>query len=317
MGTVYQLFGAGGRTMVPIQTSGLQVGQVVSYGDMANPRQNAIVVEAEGGAYGQRCIYVDTLHATEVSTTCIEGPGGWHLEPEVWTAADVAALKSRAADMAIERNQRQAAAAENARQVEAKGKAVYSQIKPAWAVTAIVAEYQIDACDTQSDYFATRCGRTIFLAWSKHERHLFPEMRKAAAQRPETAHLGPGKGVFVPTVVCSSDIRSNASAYWKGSISNWHSELHDNHWDRKTFQTHTEAIAYTTEKGAPEPILFDGVLATFEWKILEREIEHRDNHSMGRGMVLGADNYATGWTIRKRRLPIDYSIFADPDNFIA
>ena len=311
MAQVYQLLGAGGRTMVPIQTSGLKLGQVVSYGDMANPRSQAVVVETEGGTYGQRCIFVASLQPTEVSATIIEGCGGWQMEEEVWTADEVRALESRAAGMARERRRQQEQAEENARQVEAEGEAVYDKIKPAWAVAAIVAEFQIDDSDSQSDHFATRKGRQIFLAWSKHERNMFPELRKAAALHPETAHLGPGKGVYVPTVVCSSDIRSNDSGYWKGSVSNWHSELHGNRWDRKTFQTRTEAVAYTTEKGAPEPILFDGVLATFEWEILERKIEHRDTYSMGRGMVLGADDYTTGWTVRKQRLPIAYSIFAN------
>ncbi|SON54267.1 hypothetical protein HDIA_0726 [Hartmannibacter diazotrophicus] len=60
---------------------------------------------------------------------------------------------------------------------------------PAWAKAVIVAEHVTDDSDTMSDYFASKKGRTIILAFSKSTRDLFPELRNAALNHAETAHL--------------------------------------------------------------------------------------------------------------------------------
>lgn len=46
-----------------------------------------------------------------------------------------------------------------------------------------------DESDSMSDYFNSRSTRSIVLAWSKHTRNLFPELRAAAARHEQTAHL--------------------------------------------------------------------------------------------------------------------------------
>lgn len=60
---------------------------------------------------------------------------------------------------------------------------------PADARAVMVATMEIDDCDTMTDYFNVKSGRSIILAWSTHTRDLFPEMRKAALNHPDTAHL--------------------------------------------------------------------------------------------------------------------------------
>lgn len=67
--------------------------------------------------------------------------------------------------------------------------AEFSAKRPAWAKAAIVAEYQEDESDSMSDYFNARTTRRVVLAWSKHTRDLFPEMRKAAALFEPTQDL--------------------------------------------------------------------------------------------------------------------------------
>lgn len=68
-------------------------------------------------------------------------------------------------------------------------------IVPAWAKAAIIAESQVDDCDSMTDYFNVKTERTVILGFSKHTRDLFPEMRKFAANMEETAHLAtPTKG---------------------------------------------------------------------------------------------------------------------------
>ncbi|TPI86408.1 methyltransferase [Mesorhizobium sp. B2-8-9] len=60
---------------------------------------------------------------------------------------------------------------------------------PAWAKAVIVAELIKDESDSMTDYFGGKTVRTVILGFSSHSRDLFPEMRKAAANLPETAHL--------------------------------------------------------------------------------------------------------------------------------
>ncbi len=60
---------------------------------------------------------------------------------------------------------------------------------PEWAKAVIIAELVEDQSDSQSDYFGSKTTRSIILGFSKHTRDLFPEMRKAALNHPETAFL--------------------------------------------------------------------------------------------------------------------------------
>jgi len=74
-----------------------------------------------------------------------------------------------------------------------KGKQIFEKIKPDWAKTAIIAEYEIDDCDLMTDYFSTKTGKQILLGFSPHKRNVFSELRKFAALRKETMHLGESK----------------------------------------------------------------------------------------------------------------------------
>lgn len=60
---------------------------------------------------------------------------------------------------------------------------------PAWAKAVIIGQLKQDDCDTMSDYFNSRTVKTVILGFSKHTRNLFPEMRNAARNCPETADL--------------------------------------------------------------------------------------------------------------------------------
>lgn len=177
-------------------------------------------------------------------------------------------------------------------------KADFLASKPAWAKAALVATYEEDKSDMMTDYFATHTTKRVFLAWSKHTKDLFSEMRKAAALLPETAHLGPGKDRFKVFVVTAEDVTGSGRAYWKGTASPWHGELVDHHGE--IFTTLAEAEAFIAAKGTPEPISFDGAVKTFEWKIVKSSIEHREKYSMGAGYYLkGSGRYSSGWTVEK------------------
>ena len=178
--------------------------------------------------------------------------------------------------------------------------------RPPWAQAIIIAEYDEDDCDMMSDYFNHRTTRTVVLAWSKHTRDLFSEMRKAATRFPATTHLGPGCGRFRPVVVLATDATDYGTAYCKGTRSPWHRRMYeDEHGHAREFTTQTAARAFTGEAGTPGPIgLSGGESATsFEWRIESESIEHREKHSLGAGYYLkvGSDN-STGWRVQKYRL---------------
>ena len=101
-GKAFLLFGSGGRTMVPIEQSGLRLGQVVSYGDQANPKQKAVVVEVEGSIYGQKVVFVEDYHVSQVSVTTLDGLGGWQYEDDPdFSAKGCAFLMQRSQEAVI------------------------------------------------------------------------------------------------------------------------------------------------------------------------------------------------------------------------
>lgn len=178
-------------------------------------------------------------------------------------------------------------------------KAEFLASKPAWAKAAIIATYEADKSDSMTDYFATHTEKRVFLAWSKHTKDLFSEMRKAAVLLPETAHLGPGKDTYTVHVVATSDTRGNGFTLWKGSYSPWHSELVGDR-SGKAFETLAEAEAFTAAHGTPHDITVDGEVKTFVWGITKTSAEHREKYSMGAGYYLKASGrYSSGWTVEK------------------
>lgn len=176
--------------------------------------------------------------------------------------------------------------------------------RPEWAQAAIVAEFHQDQSDMMTDYFATKTEQVVVLAWSKHTKDLFAEMRKAAATFEPTKHLGPGLGLFFVRVILSADIPpTNGCRYYKGSPSHWHRDLYPNGHNVPSFKTRAEAEAFIAASPAPEAISFDGFLATFEFEIVEEGIEHREKYSMGAGYYLkGSMRYSSGWIVRKTSL---------------
>lgn len=172
-----------------ISHNGLPLGARVSYSDMANPRRVYVVIETTGSIYGQKAIRDDGQNATAVSQSYIDGPGGWEREPGEASAEEIERLKQLHAEHT------QGVQTERARQQAERdqrltlGQQLLAERMPAGTVSVIIAQYEINDCDSMTDYFATKTGRSVILAFSSHKRDLFSEMRKAAALLPETAHL--------------------------------------------------------------------------------------------------------------------------------
>jgi hypothetical protein len=67
---------------------------------------------------------------------------------------------------------------------------------PPGAKAVLIAQYRVDDSDIMIDYFASHSEQTLILGFSNHTRDLFPEMRKAAANAPETAFLVDAPGDY-------------------------------------------------------------------------------------------------------------------------
>lgn len=194
--------------------------------------------------------------------------------------------------------------------------------RPEWAKAAIVAEYQVDVSDPQTDYFATSTKRSVFLGWSRTDRVSFAELRKVAATFKHTEHLGPGRDRWsVRVVVLSSSPVGATCTYgnrmnWCGEWSPWHDG--EEYGKDRTFETEAEARAFMDAAPQIDRIFVradgmsygrdrDGYQPRDEerpvecaWKLERESYEHRERYSMGRGLVLGAGHYETGWTVEKR-----------------
>ena len=80
------------------------IGQVVSYGDRANPRRNAVVIGESLGKFqnGQECIFLDDGKKGHVSPKVVEDPGGWEKVDYVMSDEELARALRNA-----ERNKRE------------------------------------------------------------------------------------------------------------------------------------------------------------------------------------------------------------------
>lgn len=180
----------------------------------------------------------------------------------------------------------------------AVGLAWLEKNQPAWAKAVIVAHEAVDESDIQTDYFNVRDGAPVILAWSRHTRDRFDEMRKAARRLSNTAHLGPGCDRYTARVVLQNDVRGNGAWYHAGQASPWHRELYGEHWDGVPLFTEREAATFLAGAAEPEAISVDETLVGFRWDIVRESVEHREKYSMGAGYYLrsGRDG---GWTVEK------------------
>jgi hypothetical protein len=181
-----------------------RVGRRLSWGDRANPERQGTVVKVEKdpsvtvmilGSQGfkpagrEMTVIFDDLTVHRVHETIVTGHAWkWLDQPDKLPELCEELLQVAEAKEAKERQERMAEQEERQRQCKAFV-AELERRRPPWAKAALIAEREIDDCDIMTDYFATKTGKRLILAWSKHERDLFPEMRKAAALAEETKHL--------------------------------------------------------------------------------------------------------------------------------
>ncbi len=202
MSTIYEITGSG---LKPVSLEGkddLPVGTILQLNGYTNPRY---VIIANKGVnemfpqYGTRyeTVNLDTcgigFHDASGLKFEAERKDGriqmYILDEPPMPADKVETIRDKARKLQAEQQTASEAAKRESEEITAKGKILFEQKCPAWAKAAIVACEEIDDCDIQTDYFNTKHGPLHILAWSKHNRDLFPEMRKAAGNLAETQHL--------------------------------------------------------------------------------------------------------------------------------
>ena len=109
--------------------------------------------------------------------------------PNIAPCDDPAAKLAEARALEVKRRDEYREAMARADEAKRLSAADLAKYAPAWAKAALVAELHEDDSDSMSDYHNHKTKRRVIIGWSRHERDLFPEMRKAAASFPETAHL--------------------------------------------------------------------------------------------------------------------------------
>ena len=177
---------------------------------------------------------------------------------------------------------------------------------PAWARAVIVAEYTRDESEPMTDYFGTSTQRRVLLAWSKHTRDLFPEMRKAAATFEQTRDLGPGCDRWRAHLIWdhdSTDTEARERAYLQTQDTYWKGHLvmcrmgEDRPNESPVFLTEAELTAWFAEHAAP---------AGMEYETKRESVERREKYSMGHGYYLSQrSGLRSGWDVCK--IPLTYS----------
>ena len=127
-------------------------------------------------------------HSTRVPEAILYGPQ-WTLWNQIAPPDEVerALTLIGAAELARRTDRATREIAE--REAVMRGEIFLTPRRPAWATHALIGELHRDVSDAQTDYHASSRDTILLLAWSKHARDLFSEMRKAAANSPETANL--------------------------------------------------------------------------------------------------------------------------------
>lgn len=180
----------------PVPEIGLKRGQILLFNGYGYSMEPRYVVLSKRTATSYNVAHLDGSGFGTVNHVRPEaekfGIGTYYRDGHMMAECELQELERRTAE-----NVRIKAAkdAEEKRRAEkelaealAKGSDIIPEL-PADAKAVIVADFMEDESDPMTDYFGASCRRRVYLAFSKHTRALFPEMRKAAAKFEGTAYL--------------------------------------------------------------------------------------------------------------------------------
>jgi len=209
---------------------------------------------------------------------------------------------------------RQAKAAQEAAKVreveEEKANAQLRAImakRPPNATALIVAEEVRDKSDAMTDYAGHETGRVVAIGWRTGQREDFRQLRRAAANFPETAHLGPGLDVYTLRLVWdhdSTDPQGVAKSWLTLGPQDWYVKgrtVTPCPYSQMGIEGHN-LPEFTTRADAEDFTKAHPALAGTEWQIESRSVEHRDNWSMGGGNYLAAGygQHSSGWHVKSK-----------------
>ena len=140
---------------------------------------------------------------------------------------------------------------------------------PPGAVAAVVAELDVDECDSMSDYYGSSTSRRVLIGWRFTQRESFANLRKCAATFEPTSHLGPGRDVWTVRKVYSRDMETPARVGTReGDVIAVESELRAE--TEEDLRALMESVELETDYQA--------------WgRVQKTSVEHRENYSMGGG----------------------------------
>lgn len=177
--TVINIMGMNLEQRTPsVDTS--KLGAVVKYEDRANDSRGVIY---EVGAMF-KIAWLDTPRLSEVPASEVKpkdsGRYGWTFTGEILTIEEAYAARDIALQAREQHKQNNERKLSEREAKTEQGKKLLSELMPAGTKAAIIAEYQEDDCDTQTDYFNVKTTRVVLLGFSGHTRDIFSEMRKVA-----------------------------------------------------------------------------------------------------------------------------------------
>lgn len=182
-----------------------QIGQAVVSGDMMNgeitgyvaeihPREHSGFAITGNGLQAVGCDLVIAFENFTWAKTADRIAEDWRKKAADYMVRDEAPayatslLKRAKVKVAQDQDERRRAR-EAAEQAESDWRDGIRDKVPADAQAVIIAEYELNNCDSQTDYFNTKTVKTVILAFSNKTREDFKEMRKAALNYAATEEL--------------------------------------------------------------------------------------------------------------------------------
>lgn len=195
----FEAMRAAGELPVKKSVSEIKIGQILflnGYGQDEHSHKNEAVYKIEGQRYFTVNMSTLDLSSHEHVRPIEEKFGigvyykkGDTLPVEEVEAALIKAQEKREVDNLAKIEAKKAQEEARAAKI-AEGAKILPAI-PAGVTHVIVAELRENTSDPMTDYFSYNTIKTVYLALSRHDRNMFDEMRKAAAnsQNPEIAAL--------------------------------------------------------------------------------------------------------------------------------
>lgn len=181
---------------------------------------------------------------------------------------------------------------------------ILSACKATGCERIIVAKFGVNESDSQSDYFGGRTARRVVIGFGKGKRESFKQLRKAAADFPPTAHLGPGFDRYQVYLAWDHDRKDDPARAFIGFGEGW--DPNEPSKDQSVV-FHYYSGEYSAEHGrfgfefnsksdAEAFVAANEPKRGTYWKVSCDSYEHRENWSMGGGNYLGGSRYG-GWKV--------------------